>query len=164
MSRDLEKIPNRGEPIYCEESFRVYYGHKNIFLGSNIYLIDALINAGDSEGRVIIEDNVFFGHGVKILARGHDYRKFGVERQQTITEKPITIKEGAWIGSGAIILGGVEIGKNAVVGAGSVVTKSIPDYTVAVGNPAKVIKFINEKEGKRGRVKRFFNSIFKKIL
>jgi len=147
MHSELEKITHKGEAIEVESGFRVFFGHENIYLGSHIFLVDALINAGDKEGSVTIEDYVFFGHGVKILARGHNYSLFDEARQHSVTEKPIAIERGAWIGSGAIVLGGVRIGKNAVVGAGSVVTKDVPENTVAVGNPARVIKTIGRHRG-----------------
>lgn len=57
--------------------------------------------------------------------------------------KPILICKGAWVGAGATILPGIRIGKHAVVGAASVVTKDVPDYAVAVGNPARVIKMLD---------------------
>ena len=145
MSRsreDFERIIHKGKNIHFEEGFLIFNGYHNIFIGNNVFLVDALINAGDSKGKVVIEDHVFFGHGVRILARGHNYKKFNENRQKEITEKDIIIKEGAWIGSGAIVLGGVTIGKHAVIGAGSIVTKDIPDFAIAVGNPAKVKKFI----------------------
>jgi len=96
----------------------------------------------DCQHQVTIEDDVFFGHGVRILTGSHDYTKFGAERQTTIVTKPVTIKEGAWIASHAIILPGVTVGKHAVVGAGAVVTKDVEEKTVVAGNPAKVIKKI----------------------
>ncbi|RXK12280.1 galactoside O-acetyltransferase [Halarcobacter mediterraneus] len=145
INSDFEKIIHKGSNIHYEEKFRVFTGHHNIFLGSNIYLVDTLINAGDSIGKVTIEDYVFFGHGVKILARAHNYKVYNEQRQQDITEKPIHIKKGAWIASGAIILGGVTIGTNAVVGAGSVVTKDIPNNAVVTGNPAKIVKYTHRK-------------------
>ena len=144
-NKDFEKIVHRGENIHFEKYFSIFNGHENIFLGSNIFLVDTLINAGDEEGSVRIDDYVFFGHGVKILARGHDYHVSNKDRQEKIIEKPIHIKEGAWVSSGAIILGGVIIGKNAVVGAGSVVTKDVPDKGIVVGNPAKLIKYIDRE-------------------
>ena len=58
--------------------------------------------------------------------------------------KPVLIKEYAWIGAGATILPGVCIGRHAIVGAGSVVTKDVPDYAVAAGNPAKIIKMLDK--------------------
>jgi len=142
---DIEKIINKGSNIYYENGFSIFNGHQNIFLGSNIYLVDTLINAGDNIGSVTIDDFVFFGHGVKVLARGHDYRKRNEDRQRLVTEKPIHIKEGAWIASGSIILGGVTIGKNAVVGAGSVVTKDVPPNAIVAGNPIRLIKYIDRE-------------------
>ena len=156
---DFEKIINKGTNIYYEPNFRVFTGHQNIFLGSNIYLVDTLINAGDTVGKVIIEDFVFFGHGVKILARAHNYKVYDKQRQVEITEKPIHIKQGAWIASGAIVLGGVTIGKNAVVGAGSVVTKDVPDSAVVAGNPAKLIRYTHRKLSIFEKIKIALNNI-----
>ena len=64
----------------------------------------------------------------------------------TLTCKPVLIREYAWVGAGATILPGVCIGRHAIVGAGSVVTKDVPDYAVAVGNPAKVIKMLDKEK------------------
>lgn len=63
-----------------------------------------------------------------------------------LTCKPVLIREYAWVGAGATILPGVSIGRHAIVGAGSVVTKDVPDYAVAVGNPAKVIKMLDKEK------------------
>ena len=95
------------------------------------------------EDKVTIEKDVFTGHGVMILSGGHDYFKFGPERKEAGTHAPITIREGVWICSGAIILAGVEIGKHAVVAAGAVVTHNVPEYSVVAGVPARVIKEIS---------------------
>ncbi|MDO9231860.1 MAG: acyltransferase [bacterium] len=138
----FQRIINKGKNVFFYKNFSVFNGHHNIFLGSNINLVDTLINAGDKNGKVIIDDYVFFGHRVQILARGHDYNLFNLERQQAVTEKTIHIKEGAWIGSGSIILGGVTIGKHSVVAAGSIVKKDVPDYSIVGGNPARFIKHI----------------------
>jgi acetyltransferase-like isoleucine patch superfamily enzyme len=155
INKDIEKISHKGEEIYYEKNFSIFNGHKNIFLGSHIYLVDTLINAGDNEGRVTIEDFVFFGHGVKVLARGHDYTLQNRDRQLSITEKPIFIGEGAWIGSGAIILAGVSIGKDAVIGAGAVVTKDVPPHAIVAGNPAKLIRYTNRKLTLFEKIKNF---------
>jgi len=61
-----------------------------------------------------------------------------------ITCKPVHIGKGAWVGAGSTILPGVTVGKHAIVGAASVVTKDVPDYAVAVGNPARVIKYLEK--------------------
>lgn len=111
--------------------------HLNI--GYHVKLNDATIQLWHN---VIIEDWVFFGWRVKVYTGYHDYTKFREERQKTILTNPVVIREGAWIASDAIILPGVTIGKNAVVGAGSVVTKDVPDNEVWAGTPAKFIKKI----------------------
>ncbi len=82
---------------------------------------------------VTIEDNVFIGHGVMFINDNHP--KAGVPWKLL----PVLVKKGSSIGSNATILGGVTIGNNALVGAGSVVTKDVPDGTTVVGNPAKPI-------------------------
>lgn len=135
-------ITHKGKNVYYEKGFRVFSGHHNIFLGSHISLVDTLINAGNTVGKVTIDDYAFFGHGVSLLARGHDYTVFNEARHATITERPIHIQEGAWIGSKTIILGGVTVGKHSVVAAGSIVKKDVPDYAIVGGNPAEVIKII----------------------
>lgn len=96
----------------------------------------------DCQAKVTIGKNVFTGHEVMILTGSHDYNRFGKERIKAHKNQAITIEEGVWIGSRAIILGGVLIGENAVIGAGSVVTKNIPAFQVWAGNPCKFIKTI----------------------
>jgi len=116
---------------------------RNIKIGSNVYLEDSILSAGETQnGKIEIGDNVFFGHKVMVLVRAHDYTKKGKDRISTILEAPIKIKKGAWIASGAMILKGITIGENAVVAAGSVVTKNVEDNCIVGGNPAKFIKRI----------------------
>jgi len=152
----LDLITHKGDNIHCEDGFFIFNGHHNIIIGSNVFLVDTLINAGDEYGKVIIDDYVFFGHGVKVLARGHNYKTKNRDRQVEIIEKPIHIKEGAWIGSGSIILGGVTIGKHAVVGAGSIVTKNVEDEAIVAGNPVKLIKYIDRNLTFMEKINRLF--------
>jgi hypothetical protein len=91
-----------------------------------------------SPGKVVIEDNVLIGPDVKIVTVDHDLN----DRHNLFHFGKVTIKENAWICIGAIICPGVTIGKNAVVAAGAVVTKDVPDNVMVGGNPAKVIKRI----------------------
>ncbi len=95
----------------------------------------------DCLGQVTIEDNVFFGHRVMILTGSHDYTLFGIDRQiKHVVGKPVTIKTGTWIASGAIICPDVQVGAHSVIAAGAVVTKDVPPYTIVGGNPAIFIK------------------------
>ena len=90
-----------------------------------------------ASGGIIVEDYVLIAAHAKIISNDHDpyFRPI-------ITCQPVIIKEGAWIGAGAAIMKGVTVGKYAIVGANSVVTKDVPDYAVVVGVPAKVIKYL----------------------
>ena len=92
---------------------------------------------------ITIGDHVMFGPNVTICTSGHPLDP--EHRLDEMYSLPITIGSGVWIGTGAIVLAGVTIGENSVIGAGSVVTKDIPDNSLAVGNPAKVIRKLNEE-------------------
>jgi acetyltransferase-like isoleucine patch superfamily enzyme len=108
-------------------------------VGKNVH-INGLI---DCCCQVTIGDNVFSGHDVMILTGSHDPNKFGEERMKSSNSKPIVIEEGVWLGTRCIILGGVTIGANAVVGAGAVVTKDVPPFALVAGVPARVVKYYN---------------------
>jgi acetyltransferase-like isoleucine patch superfamily enzyme len=158
---ELDKISHKGDNVTCEPGFTVFHGENNIYLGSNISLVDSVLNAGNSEGSITIEDYAFTGHGVKILARGHDYAVYNMDRQHSLTEGPIVIRQGAWIGSGSIVLAGVTIGEHAVVAAGSIVTRDVHGYSVVAGNPARVI--ITDIRVEAGRFAKLINR-FKRML
>ena len=80
---------------------------------------------------------------VQLISNNHDPYD-----RQILTCKPVLIKYGAWVGAGATILPGVTVGKYAIIGANSVVNKDIPDYAVAVGSPAKVVKYLDKEKFK----------------
>jgi len=92
---------------------------------------------------VVIGEDVLMGPDVVIMSGGHAYLDpdIPINLQGTVPSRTITIGDDVWIGTRVIILPGVEIGKGAVIGAGSIVTKNIPDFAVAVGNPARVVKW-----------------------
>jgi acetyltransferase-like isoleucine patch superfamily enzyme len=95
---------------------------------------------------VVIEDNVFIGHGVTFINDSYP-RATSDGRLQTEADwkvEPTVIKKGASIGSGATILSNMTIGENAIVGAGSVVTKDVPPNCIVAGNPAKVLRHVDE--------------------
>ena len=110
---------------------------KNIHLGKGVF-----INAGckfQDQGGIWIGDGALIGHNTVLATLNHGLLP---EERHDLIPKPIRIGKNVWIGSNSTILPGVTIGENAVIGAGSVVTKDIPANMIAVGTPAKVIKSI----------------------
>ncbi len=103
---------------------------KNVFINANLLAM--------ARGGITIEDNALIAANVQLISNNHDPYDLKV-----LTCKPILIKESAWIGAGATILPGVCVGRHAVVGAGAVVTKDVPDYAVVVGSPARVVKMLD---------------------
>lgn len=104
---------------------------KNVFINFDCVFLDL--------GGITIEDNVLIAPKVSLLTEGHPT---AIEDRHSLIPKPIHIKKNAWIGAGATILPGVTIGENAVVAAGAVVSKDVPDNTIVGGIPAKFIKTI----------------------
>lgn len=91
---------------------------------------------------ITIEDNVLIGSGVHMYVHNHRFEdtERSISEQGWYPSEPIILKKGCWVGANAVILPGVSVGKNSVIGAGSVATKDIPDFCVAVGTPAKIVK------------------------
>lgn len=104
---------------------------------------------------VVIEDNVFIGHGVTFTNDSYPRATANDGRLQTEADWSVestVIKKGASIGSGATILSNTKVGENAIVGAGSVVTKDVPPNSIVAGNPAKVLRYLEQAvEGENGR-------------
>ena len=101
----------------------------------------------DGFEEIVIEDDVMLGAGVHIYVNNHcfDRKDIPIIDQGYYPSKPVRLRRGCWIGANAILLPGVVVGLNAVVGAGSIVLKSVPDYVVVAGNPAKFIRAIEAK-------------------
>ncbi len=117
-------------PLYINYGKNTTIG-KNVFINFDCVFLDL--------GGIIIEDDVLIAPKVSLLTEGHPIE---AENRQSLTVAPIHIKKNAWIGANATILPGITIGENAVVAAGSVVSKDVPDNTVVGGIPAKIIKNI----------------------
>lgn len=124
--------------------FDVVEDNSYIIIGDNVGISGSTLNATIG---ITIEDNVNIGSGCIITdTDSHPIDYFDrLNNVKTSTKSsPIIIKEGAFIGARSLILKGVTIGKRSIVGAGSVVTKSVPDYCIVGGNPAKILKYLNE--------------------
>lgn len=130
-----------GDDCYVEMPFRCDYG-SNIFLGENVYMNFNCVLLDVCE--IHIGARTMFAPGVQIYTASHPLgpkaRSSGYENG-----KPVVIEEDVWIGGAAIIVPGVRIGRGAVIGAGSVVTKDVPPMCVYAGNPARFIKKIEEE-------------------
>lgn len=117
-------------PIYINYGKNLKIG-KNVFINFDCTFLDL--------GGITIEDDVLIGPKVSLVTENHPLNP---EHRKGLTCKPILIKRNAWIGANATILAGITIGENAVVAAGAVVSKDVPDKTVVGGVPAKIIKQI----------------------
>jgi acetyltransferase-like isoleucine patch superfamily enzyme len=93
---------------------------------------------------IVIGDDVWTGHHVYITDQNHGYADRDLPiSQQVMPERPVSIGDGSWLGHGTVVLPGARIGRHVVIGANSVVTGEIPDYSVAAGVPARVVKTIH---------------------
>lgn len=122
-------------------------GCSKISLGKRVIIRPGcMLFADPREGGagITIEDDVMLGSGVHIYVHNHrfDDPNTPIIDQGFYASEPVLLRKGCWIGANSIILPGVTIGENAVIGAGSVVTKSIESYILSAGNPAKVIRTI----------------------
>lgn len=122
---------------------------RSISIGRNVIVRPGCkffaVSNKDGLGNIDIEDNVLIGSDVHIYVSNH---RFSDPEQDIYTQghdapRPVKVRRGAWIGARAIILPGVTVGRNAVIGAGSVVTRSVPDFAVAIGSPAKVVRTVS---------------------
>ncbi|WP_118193893.1 sugar O-acetyltransferase [Albibacterium indicum] len=120
------------QPFYCDYGYNIHIGN-NFFSNFNCTILDV--------GLVTIGDDVLLGPNVSLFTVNHvqdpQGRKDGLEYA-----KPIVIGNNVWVGGNVVILPGITIGDNSIIGAGSVVTKNIPANVIAVGNPCKVVKEI----------------------
>ena len=132
-----------GENCYIEPPFHANFGGKHVHFGNNIYANFNRTLVDDTH--IYVGDCTMFGPNVTVATAGHpilpELRELGYQYNM-----PVHIGRNCWLGAGVIVLPGVTIGDNTVVGAGSVVTKDLPSNVVAVGNPCRVMREINDRD------------------
>ncbi|MBQ7923955.1 MAG: sugar O-acetyltransferase [Clostridia bacterium] len=132
-----------GEGCYVETPLRANWGGKHVHFGKNVYANFNLTLVDDTH--IYVGDYTMFGPNVTIATAGHPIlpvlREAGYQYNM-----PVHIGKNCWLGAGVIVLPGVSIGDNSVIGAGSIVTKDVPANVVAVGNPCRILRKINEKD------------------
>lgn len=140
--------------LFRENHFATPHLHgpaERLIIGPRVSRANTLFNT--RSGTITIRTGVMFGHNCMVLTGYHDYSKRGETRERVTLENAgmdILIEDGVWIASGVIIIGPCRIGKNAVIGSGSVVVSDIPDRVLAAGNPARPIKEIEISDTSTG--------------
>ena len=129
-----------GEGAYISTHVNLMNGPENIEIGQNTSLTDH--TRLDGRGGISIGDNTLIGFETIIITMSHNYDRLDIPiRNQGMRKAPVKIGNDAWIGCRVIIMPGVVIGDHAIIGAGSVVTKDVPEKAIVVGAPAKVISY-----------------------
>ena len=138
-----EMFAEVGEGTYVESPFYAHFGGRHVHLGKNVYTNFGVTFVDDTH--IYIGDCTMLGPNVVIATAGHpidpDLRRRGLQYNL-----PVRIGCNCWLGAGVIVLPGVTIGDNTVVGAGSVVTRDLPSGVVAVGNPCRVLRPVGEHD------------------
>ena len=138
-----EMFSEIGDGCYIEPPLHANWGGRHVHFGKNVYANFGLTLVDDTH--IYVGDYTMFGPNVTVATAGHpitpELRERGLQYNAAVH-----IGRNCWIGAGAIILPGVTIGDDTVIGAGSVVTKDIPSGVVAVGNPCRVLREIGERD------------------
>lgn len=138
-----EMFAEIGDGCYIEPPFHANFGGKHIHFGKNVYCNFGVTMVDDTH--IYVGDNTMFAPYVTVATAAHPILPALREKAYQYN-MPVKIGKNCWLGAGVIVLPGITIGDNVVVGAGSVVTKDLPDNVVAVGNPCKVLRPIGEKD------------------
>jgi acetyltransferase-like isoleucine patch superfamily enzyme len=130
------------KPIIVRSNVKfIYHRNDNIQFGKYIFINKGTIITSTFNSKIVIKDKCMIGPNVSIIADTHETSRDFLKRALPLS-KTIIIEENVWICTGAIIVGGVTIGKNSIIGAGAVVSNSIPPNCLALGVPAKVKRFL----------------------
>ena len=138
-----ELLAEVGEGCWIEPPFHANWGGHHVHFGCMVYANYGLTMVDDTH--IYVGDCTMFGPNVVVATAGHPILP-ELREQQYQYNMPVRIGRNCWIGAGAIILPGITIGDNVVVGAGSVVTRDLPDSVVAVGNPCRVLREVGERD------------------
>lgn len=138
-----EMFASVGEGCYIEPPFHANFGGHHVHLGNYVYANFNLTCVDDTY--IYIGDNTMIGPNVTLATAGHPILPRLREKGYQFN-LPIHIGKNCWLGAGVIVLPGVNIGDNSVIGAGSIVTKDIPSNVVAYGSPCKVIREISKND------------------
>ena len=138
-----EMFAEIGEGCYIEPPFHANWGGKHVHFGKGIYANFNLTLVDDTH--IYIGDYTMIGPNVTIASAGHPIEP-GLRRMGYQYNMPVHIGKNCWIGAGVIIVPGITIGDNVVIGAGSVVTKDIPSDVLAVGSPCRVLRAVSEHD------------------
>lgn len=138
-----EMFAEIGDNCYIEPPLHSNWGGHHVHFGKGVYANFNLTLVDDTH--IYVGDHTMFGPNVTVATAGHpilpELREQGYQYNATVR-----IGRNCWIGAGVVIVPGVTIGDNVVIGAGSIVTKDLPDNVVAVGNPCKVLREVNEHD------------------
>lgn len=138
-----EILAEVGEGCYIEPPFHANMGGHHVHFGRNVYANFNLTCVDDTH--IYVGDYTMFGPDVTLATAGHpllaELRMQGYQYNM-----PIHIGKNCWLGAGVIVMPGITIGDNVIVGAGSIVTKDLPDNVVAVGNPCRVLREVNDHD------------------
>lgn len=140
-----EMFAEIGDGCYIEPPLHSNWGGKHVHFGKNVYANFNLTLVDDTH--IYVGDYTMFGPNVIVASAGHPILPELREKAYQYNAS-VRIGRNCWIGAGVVIVPGITIGDNSVIGAGSVVTKDIPSNVVAVGNPCRVLREINEKDKK----------------
>ena len=138
-----EMFAEIGDGCYIEPPLHANWGGRHVHFGKHVYANFHLTLVDDTD--IYVGDDTMFGPNVTVATAGHPILP-ALREQVYQYNMPVVIGRNCWIGAGAILLPGVHIGDGTVIGAGSVVTKDIPANVVAVGNPCRVLRPIDERD------------------
>lgn len=140
-----DMLADIGENCYIETPFYSNWGGKNVHFGNNVYANFNLTLVDDCD--IFVGNYVMIGPNVTLCSGTHPIEP-NLRKKQAQYNLPIYIEDNVWLGANCIIMPGITIGENSVIGAGSIVTKNIPSNVIAVGSPCRILREIDDNDRK----------------